>query len=84
MGGHNGSKIGGICNSIVVQIIDSCPSSNAFNFCKTEIPANERCGSKNSNQLDIDQSAYRALTGQDYGDGVSFRLIIMKADLKLT
>lgn len=67
-GGFRGSTIGGVGNSIIVQIIDNCPSVNAFNFCKKNIPADERCGSRDTNQLDIDQSSYRALTGQDHGD----------------
>ena len=50
--------------SVIVQIIDSCPSTNAWNFCKTDIPANERCGTGSTNSLDIDMSAYKALTGQ--------------------
>ena len=49
--------------SIVVQIIDSCPSTSAFNYCKTGVPANERCGDGSKNSLDIDINAYTALTG---------------------
>ncbi|MCJ1263951.1 hypothetical protein MMC22_003822 [Lobaria immixta] len=63
MGGYNGSEIGGIDNSIIVQIIDSCPSVNAWNFCKRKVPEDERCCSRATNAMDIDQSAYRALTG---------------------
>jgi hypothetical protein len=48
-----------------VQIIDSCPSASAWNYCKTEVQANERCGSRSTNALDIDLRAYRALTGED-------------------
>lgn len=46
MGGHKGASIGGMGNSIIVQIIDNCPSVNAWNFCKSEIPENERCSSR--------------------------------------
>ena len=49
---------------VIVQIIDNCPSTNAWNFCETDTPANERCGSSSTNSLDIDMSAYQALTGQ--------------------
>lgn len=42
-----------------MQIIDACPASNAFNFCKTEVPADERCSDRNANSLDIDISAYK-------------------------
>ena len=63
MGGYNRSEIGGIGNSIIVQIIDSCPSVSAWNFCKRKVPEDERCCSRATNAMDIDQSAYRALTG---------------------
>ncbi|MCJ1288419.1 hypothetical protein MMC26_007776 [Xylographa opegraphella] len=49
--------------SIIVQIIDSCPSTNAWNYCKTQVPSDERCGSAGTNSLDIDLGAYVALTG---------------------
>ena len=62
--------IGGIGNSVIVQIIDSCPQTNPENYCKTDMAANQRCNDPNTNQLDIDQSAYEALTGQAFG-GVS-------------
>lgn len=68
IGGYNGSQIGGIGNSIIVQIIDSCPSANAWNFCKTNVPEDERCCSRATNAMNIDQSAYGALTGQDFGN----------------
>ena len=57
-GGVGGAKIGGLGNSITVQIIDACPSTSAYNFCKTSMPANQRCGDAGTNQLDIDSSAY--------------------------
>ncbi len=66
-GGIGGGSIGGVGNHILVQIIDACPSTSAYNFCKTNMPANQRCGDPGTNQLDIDQSAYMALTGQPYG-----------------
>ena len=68
--GSVGSSIGGVGNTITVQIIDVCPSTSAQNFCKTDMPANQRCGDPTTNQLDIDSSAYMALTGQPAG-GVS-------------
>ena len=57
----------GIGNSVIVQIIDACPQSSPQNYCKTDQPANQRCEDPNTNQLDIDQSAYEALTGQAVG-----------------
>ena len=68
--GGVGSSVGGVGNSITVQIIDACPSTSAANFCKTDVPSNQRCGDSGTNQLDIDKSAYMALTGQPFG-GVS-------------
>ena len=65
-GGYGGSDVGGVGNSVVVQIIDSCPASHADNFCKTNVPGDERCA-PGSNTMDIDQSAYQALTGQPLG-----------------
>ena len=66
--GGIGGSVGGVGNSITVQIIDACPSKSAYNFCKTDMPASQRCGDPGTNQLDIDKSAYAALTGQAYGD----------------
>lgn len=71
-GGHKGSHIGGIGKSIIARIIDNCPSVNARNFCKTKTSLDERCGSRDTNQLDIDRKTYRALTGQGYGFNVRF------------
>ena len=65
-GGYGGAGIGGVGNSIVVQIIDSCPASHADNYCKTNVPGDERCA-PGTNALDIDESAYQALTGQPFG-----------------
>ena len=65
-GGYGGSAIGGIGGTVIVQIIDSCPSVSAWNYCKTEVPSDERCGNPAMNSLDIDQTAYAALTGVDF------------------
>jgi len=65
-GGYGGAGIGGVGNSVVVQIVDSCPASHADNYCKTNVPGDERCA-PGTNSLDIDQSAYQALTGQPSG-----------------
>lgn len=51
---------------MVVQIIDACPASSAFNFCKTGVPLNERCGDSSVNSLDIDITAYQKLTGTPF------------------
>jgi len=71
-GGMEGAEAGGTGQSIIVQIIDSCPSTNAWNFCKTDVSPEQRCGAGGVNHLDIDQSAHSALTGTG---GVSFPLI---------
>lgn len=64
LGGYGGSSVGQVGSGIVtVQIIDACPASSAFNYCKTEIPANERCSDMSANSLDIDTRAYQQLTG---------------------
>ena len=47
-----------------------CPASSAANFCKTAVPATQRCGDPNTNAFDIDESAYEALTGTAYHPGV--------------
>ncbi|MCJ1421383.1 hypothetical protein MMC32_007746 [Xylographa parallela] len=70
LGGYGGSPMGGTGNSVIVQIIDSCPSVSAWNYCKTEVPSNQRCGNPKTNSMDIDQSAYGALTGVDFDWGV--------------
>ena len=67
-GGYGGNAVGGGGNSVIVQIIDACPSGSAWNFCKTDVPADERCGDGGTNQLDIDQGAYAALTGTGWSD----------------
>ncbi|MCJ1367748.1 hypothetical protein MMC16_006882 [Acarospora aff. strigata] len=72
-GGYGGSHIGGVGNTIVVQIVDSCPASHAMNYCKTDVPGDQRCA-PGTNSLDIDQSAYMALTGQPFGGGPNIRI----------
>ncbi|MCJ1322961.1 hypothetical protein MMC15_008311 [Xylographa vitiligo] len=62
--------------SVVVQIIDSCPSSSAWNFCKTLVPSDERCGSAGTNSLDIDLPAYQALTGAAWNDSPNLDIVI--------
>jgi len=69
-GSYGGASVGGVGNCITVNIIDVCPSESAFNYCKTNVPAPERCESSSTNSLDIDQSAYVALTGTEFGSGV--------------
>ncbi|KAL2051604.1 hypothetical protein ABVK25_008018 [Lepraria finkii] len=70
----------GIGNSVIVQIIDACPQSSPQNYCKTDRPANQRCEDPNTNQLDIDQSAYEALTGQTFGSGPNLQILIEDSD----
>lgn len=66
--GSIGSSIGGIGNTITVQIIDACASTSPSNYCKTDMSSNQRCGDSGTNQLDIDTSAYMALTGEAFGN----------------
>ncbi len=68
-GGFDGGSIGGVGQSVTIQIVDSCPSQNAWDYCKTNVPAEQRCESSSLNALDIDQGAYMALTGQPIGSG---------------
>ena len=63
------NMIGG---NVTVEIIDACPATNAFNYCKSTIPIAERCGDPNTNSIDIDETAYQALTGIIW-DSVSFK-----------
>jgi hypothetical protein len=65
-GGYGGASVGGVGNCIIVDIIDACPSESAYNYCKTSVPAAERCGASGTNALDIDESAYKALTGSSW------------------
>ena len=61
-----------IYGTVTVQIIDACPAGNAQNYCKTDVPADERCGSNETNSLDIDVGAYRGLTAGMMGGGVEW------------
>ena len=72
-GGYGGAAVGGVGTSVTVQIIDSCPSVSAYNYCKTDVPAEERCGAGNS--LDIDYNSYLALTGTPWTPVCSSLLI---------
>ncbi|KAA6414166.1 MAG: hypothetical protein FRX48_02528 [Lasallia pustulata] len=67
---EGGAEVGATGRNITVQIIDSCPATHALNYCKANapysVPANQRCGSTSTNQLDIDVGAYEALTGQNW------------------
>jgi len=78
-GGYGGSSVGGVGNSIYVQIIDSCPSVSAWNYCKTNVPSAERCGA-GTNALDIDVNAYSTLTGKSWTSSGSPNLNIQIED----
>ncbi|KAL9036117.1 MAG: hypothetical protein Q9214_006281, partial [Letrouitia sp. 1 TL-2023] len=58
---------------IVVQILDGCPSSSAWNYCKTGVNPASRCMQPNLNALDIETDAYYKLSddGQGYQSGVT-------------
>jgi len=71
LGGYGGVSVGGVGNSVIVQIIDSCPSVSAWNYCKTSVPSEQRCGNPNMNSMDIDQGAYLGLTGVEFSFGAS-------------
>lgn len=68
--GYLGADVAPAGRNITVQIIDSCPSTNALNYCKANapysVPANQRCGDAGTNQLDIDTAGYKALTGKEW------------------
>ncbi|KAI4160773.1 MAG: hypothetical protein LQ342_005486 [Letrouitia transgressa] len=53
---------------IVVQILDGCPSSSAWNYCKTGIDPASKCMQPNLNALDIEKDAYSKLSddGNEY------------------
>lgn len=74
--GSIGSSIGGVGNTVTVQIIDACASTSPSNYCKTDMPSTQRCGDSGTNQLDIDTSAYMALTGQAFGNGPTLNIAI--------
>ncbi|KAL8739198.1 MAG: hypothetical protein Q9181_000089 [Wetmoreana brouardii] len=66
---------------VTVQILDACPAQTAWNYCKTTIAANQRCGDPDTNQVDIDLAAYPALTdGQTYQSGKTPNLNIKITD----
>ena len=55
--------------SIKVQVVDFCPAEHPNNICKTKndptkYPASQTCTSPSTNQIDIDNSGYTALTGK--------------------
>ena len=59
-----------VYGSVVVEIVDACPAGHALNYCKTDVPRDERCGSNRTNSLDIDVHAYNKLTnGVDWSVG---------------
>ncbi|KAI4149152.1 MAG: hypothetical protein L6R39_002589 [Caloplaca ligustica] len=65
--GGRGGDASGVGQSIVVQIIDACPATNAWNFCKTDVPdLAQKCMDPGTNSLDIALEAYTGLTGQSY------------------
>ncbi|KAL8720507.1 MAG: hypothetical protein Q9225_002629 [Loekoesia sp. 1 TL-2023] len=69
---------------ITVQIIDSCPADTAWNYCKAlasnpsdNVSADQRCADPNTNQVDIDESAYPFLTdGQSYQSVKAWEIIL--------
>lgn len=66
MGGIGGTA-SGVGKSITVQIIDACPATNAWNFCKTDQPdPRQKCMDPGTNSLDIEVMAYTELTGASY------------------
>ncbi|KAI4152144.1 MAG: hypothetical protein LQ340_003080 [Diploschistes diacapsis] len=75
-GGFNGEMLDsqpvpGVGKFITVMIIDACPHNSAWNYCKTSVTnLAEKCMAPGQDALDIDQSAYSALTGVDYAGGV--------------
>lgn len=73
--GGIGGDASGVGQSIIVQIIDACPATNAGNFCKTSIADPRlKCMDPGTNSLDIEQNAYTGLTGQAYASVCSFKL----------
>ncbi|KAI4186613.1 MAG: hypothetical protein L6R41_003370 [Letrouitia leprolyta] len=67
---------------ITVQIIDACPADTAWNYCKAPaVEPSQRCADPNTNQVDIDESAYPALSdGQSYQSGSTPNLQIEITD----
>ena len=62
IGPYGSSTNDQIYGTVIVEIVDACPAGNAQNYCKTKVPADERCGSNQTNSLDVDVGAYRNLT----------------------
>ena len=62
IGPYGSSSNDQIYGTVVVEIVDACPAGNAQNYCKTKVAADERCGSNQTNSLDVDVGAYRNLT----------------------
>lgn len=57
-GGHGGDA-SGVGQSIIVQIIDACPATNAWNFCKTDQPdLAQKCMDPGTNSLDIGKAIF--------------------------
>lgn len=74
--GGIGGEASGVGQSIIVQIIDACPATNAWNFCKTDEPdTRQKCMDPGTNSLDIEENAYTGLTGQAYAS-VSASLLV--------
>ena len=61
IGPYGSSSNDQIYGTVIVEIVDACPAGNAQNYCKTKVPADERCGSNQTNSLDVDVGAYRNL-----------------------
>ena len=81
LGGMNSSTFAsGLGNSVVVQIIDSWPATNAHNYCKTAVAPAGRCGSSAADALDIDRTAYEPLTGKPFGEGPNLLVGITSVD----
>ncbi|KAM0794982.1 hypothetical protein BDR22DRAFT_627525 [Usnea florida] len=72
IGAYGSTPSSQIYGTVIVQIIDACPAGNAQNYCKTKVPPDERCGSNQTNSLDIDVGAYRNLTAGMMGGGVEW------------
>ena len=58
--------------SVIVHIIDSCAAGDPQNFCKVSVPPNQKCQDPGTNSLDIDQAAYKGLTGNEYLEGAGY------------
>lgn len=72
MGPYGSTSNDTVYGSVIVEIVDACPASHAANYCKSLVPADQRCGSSETNSLDIDAKAYKELTSGDRGGGMDF------------